>query len=181
MDIILSYELKVTGSSPVESTIIGVSTMDRVLDELLCEIAPRLYKQRNWSQMQTCMCWGFPGNGWFLLLYDASIKIEKLINKGIELGIWHENNHPSAGQVKEKFGTLRFYIDGAASILDSRDISNEIDDIGYDAEIKSCITCEDCGKDGVSRSGSWIKTLCDPCEVASQERRNVRLKGGPNE
>lgn len=58
-------------------------------------------------------------------------------------------------QVKEKFGTLRFYI-GAGS--------GEMHDRIAVAEGETARTCEDCGKPGVTRAGQWIRTLCDECD-----------------
>ena len=55
-------------------------------------------------------------------------------------------------QVKEKFGGLRFYCDGCSDELYER-----IDA----AEEQSFEVCEDCGKPGLTRGGSWMLTLCD--------------------
>lgn len=54
--------------------------------------------------------------------------------------------------IKEKFGTLRFYI-GPETTKQSECIAN--------AEKKSGTICEVCGKPGVLREGGWLKTLCD--------------------
>lgn len=55
-------------------------------------------------------------------------------------------------QIKEKFGGLRFYVDG----------SDKLEEMISQAEADSFKTCELCGKPGVLRStGSWLKTLCD--------------------
>jgi hypothetical protein len=57
-----------------------------------------------------------------------------------------------AVQIKEKFGTLRFYYDGGdeyiAGVLSM-------------AESMSARTCEQCGSLGTARGGGWIRTLCD--------------------
>jgi hypothetical protein len=55
-------------------------------------------------------------------------------------------------QVKEKFGGLRFYINGG---------SKEIFDIIHKYEEKSYEICEECGSAGKVRPGGWIRTLCD--------------------
>jgi hypothetical protein len=55
-------------------------------------------------------------------------------------------------QVKEKFGTLRFYYGGGDDVVRG---------IGRMAESMSAVTCETCGAPGVTRSGGWIQTLCD--------------------
>lgn len=58
----------------------------------------------------------------------------------------------AVAQVKEKFGGLRFYVDGA---------SDELYELIRAAEARSFETCEVCGKPGERRRGGWIKTLCD--------------------
>jgi hypothetical protein len=55
-------------------------------------------------------------------------------------------------QVKEKFGTLRFYYSGGD------DVVNGIERM---AESMSAVMCETCGAPGRSRRGGWIQTLCD--------------------
>lgn len=57
-----------------------------------------------------------------------------------------------AVQVKEKFGTLRFYVNGGDRYTDG--VINM-------AEVMSAYTCEECGSPGKSRTGGWIRTLCD--------------------
>jgi len=57
-----------------------------------------------------------------------------------------------ASQVKEKFGTLRFYYNGGDEVVDG---------IERMAESMSAVTCEDCGAPGKCRTGGWIRTLCD--------------------
>ncbi len=53
--------------------------MDKDLDNKLCQDFPLLYRDRHASMHNTCMCWGFPGTGWYQLLYDLSSKLEPLI------------------------------------------------------------------------------------------------------
>lgn len=61
-------------------------------------------------------------------------------------------------QIKEKFGTLRFYWEG--DIPDGDAIVDE-------AEAESARTCELCGGPGRLRSkGGWLKTLCTACAEA---------------
>ena len=54
-------------------------------------------------------------------------------------------------QVKEKFGTLRFYYSGG---------DDYISGLVSMAESMSGVTCETCGKPGTSTGGGWIKTAC---------------------
>lgn len=74
-------------------------------------------------------------------------------------------------QIKEKFGTLRFYtsdsplrIDflGAVNCLTFGLVLSEMEKLIRDTEIRSAVTCEICGKNGRLRNKSgWVKTLCD--------------------
>lgn len=68
----------------------------------------------------------------------------------------YKPNHPRAAQVKEKFGTLRFYMDYD---------TEEMRVLVREAEDKSATICESCGSSEGARTGQgWIKTLCSPCE-----------------
>lgn len=82
------------------------------------------------------------GDGWHLLLFVAARQLEAL------------DEDLKAVQVKEKFGTLRFY-------LDHYTIAAE--EIIKEAERRSAVTCERCGGFGKLRKGSWLRTLCDEC------------------
>jgi hypothetical protein len=57
-----------------------------------------------------------------------------------------------ATQIKEKFGTLRFYYCGGD------DYCRGVESM---AESMSAVTCEVCGSSGKIRNGKWIRTLCD--------------------
>ena len=80
--------------------------MREELDKKLCEAFPNLYRDRHGDKTQTNMRWGFPGDGWFDLLWECSEKIEAEILKMPEA----KRKECRAAQVKEKFGTLRFYM-----------------------------------------------------------------------
>lgn len=68
----------------------------------------------------------------------------------------YEPFYPRASQVKEKFGTLRFYMSHS---------KDEINKIIRIAEDKSEITCEICGNTGETHSDhGWIRTMCKQCE-----------------
>ena len=54
-------------------------------------------------------------------------------------------------QVKEKFGTLRFYYSGG---------DDYISGLVSMAESMSAVTCEECGNPGKQVGGGWITTLC---------------------
>ena len=77
-------------------------------DREIMEKCPILYKMRNSSMMETCMCWGFEcRKGWKEPLWSLSAKLEAL-----NMQYWPKYHvRIQAAQVKEKFGTLRFYYD----------------------------------------------------------------------
>jgi len=81
------------------------------------------------------------GPGWYSLLKDC---IEECIAAG-----WDKE----VTQVKEKFGALRFYINGA---------SQEVHDIIRKYEHKSAQTCEKCGEPGTIQSNrGWLSCVCE--------------------
>jgi hypothetical protein len=102
------------------------------------------------------------GPGWEKLLWECSEQIEKELQSVRYL--FPVEALPRVVQVKEKFGTLRFYIgDGKGRLPE--EVMNNINNIISKAEGKSANTCESCGEPGESRSGGWVKTLCDSCHV----------------
>jgi len=122
--------------------------MKQELDEKLCADFPLLYRDRNASMGTTCMCWGFPGDGWEPLIRRLSEKLERAIEALPE----DMREHCCAMQVKEKFGTLRFYL------------TTETDEMSAwirEAEDESARTCEECGAPGKLRGTGWLYTACD--------------------
>ena len=65
-------------------------------------------------------------------------------------------------QVKEKFGTLRFYYTGG---------DDYISGMVSLAESLTGVTCESCGNVGERRGGGWVHTYCTPCELARELAR----------
>ena len=65
-------------------------------------------------------------------------------------------------QIKEKFGTLRFYYTGG---------DDYISGMVSLAESMTGVTCEGCGNPGKTRGGGWVHTYCEPCEEARELAR----------
>jgi len=129
--------------------------MNKLADKALCESFPILYRQRDLSMQETCMCWGFEcGDGWYDILYDLSSKIEAL-NKTLPDGARVE-----ASQVKEKYGTLRFYTDEYGL---TEEQSKQVAVWIREAEAKSEVTCEHCAAPGVLLSAGWCMVRCAKC------------------
>jgi hypothetical protein len=149
-------------------------TMNKEHDDYLVTTYPILFQERNASIMQTPMGFGFEcGDGWFKLLDDASRQLEFLNNLSKEHNLGYE---VVAAQVKEKFGTLRFYLD----FNETEEAKKEDGSTWYDivhsiiraTENRSEVTCEDCGKRGQTKShGGWYATLCEEHSKAYDERR----------
>lgn len=126
--------------------------MKKELEEQLVSIAPYMFRYDGWNdESKSLMVYGFCcDNGWFGLLKELIEGIAKI----------DTNKEVKVGQVKEKFGTLRFYLDGGES--------KEVSKLIRIAEDKSAVTCEYCGAPGVIRKGGWLVTLCDKC---NEERK----------
>lgn len=70
-------------------------------------------------------------------------------------------------QIKEKFGTLRFYYQGGDDFVHGA---------AWLAESLSGIICEECGAPGERRSGGWVRTLCDKHEAERQARMEEQAR-----
>lgn len=133
--------------------------MDQRLDAQLVEEFPNLYRDRHGNPQHTCMCWGFScSDGWFELIYDLSSKLETLILQLPE----DQREHCKASQVKEKFGGLRFYMDGATKEM--RALIREAEDL-------SVHICDVCGQKGKLRTiKGYMQTVC---EEHANDRKKV--------
>ncbi len=138
--------------------------MHILLDNYLCKKYPKIFRDRNAPMTETCMCWGFPSNGWFSLLDSLCEKIQHHIDhpawvENKKTGEFEEPTEPTcpqvvATQVKEKFGGLRFYVNGGDEY--TRALIDEAESLSYSI-------CEECGRMdndvGRNRRG-WIQTTC---------------------
>jgi len=126
-----------------------------------------------------CAC----NDGWFDLIVDLCTEIEEVYKKA--------NIKPDiiVEQIKEKFGTLRFYFsfEGKRNRLHAIDflgvgsirymqtdnsLHKEIAQIVKKYEKKSGEVCEVCGERGRLQTDlPWVLTLCDKCK---SERINKR-------
>jgi hypothetical protein len=108
------------------------------------------------------------GPGWWPIIEELSTGIQTHIDW------WNKNRETrpvveqvKVRQIKEKFGGLRFYYDGGDEYVQG---------MVRMAEAWADHACEECGKPGKSRSGGWIRTLCDEHEVERQEQIKKRFK-----
>jgi hypothetical protein len=139
--------------------------MKQELDNLLCERYPEIFAERNLDMTETCMCWGFEcGDGWFDILDRLCATIQHHIdwrnrqradlleNNPHNLPIPEEIPQVVAEQVKEKFGTLRFYYRGG---------DDYVSGLVSMAEAITEFTCETCGDRGEANESGWISVRCD--------------------
>ena len=145
--------------------------MKQELDKLLCEKYPKMMINRNKSMQETCMCWGFEcGNGWFTILDQLMSNIQHHIdwnNKNFEKGYKQYKQVPQVtlDQVKEKFGTLRFYYQGG---------DDEISCMVRMAGSMRAVTCEECGNPGTTGGEGWITTLCETHRTTREEQQLIK-------
>jgi hypothetical protein len=131
--------------------------MTKELQNKLFEKYPELFVQKGLSPSESPMAWGITcGDGWYDIIDTLCHRIVSY-TKNKSKHLTSEANNVGeivveVVQVKEKFGTLRFYI-------------SEGDDVIYElinfAEEMSAVTCEVCGSPGVMRNRGWMQTLCD--------------------
>jgi hypothetical protein len=122
-------------------------------DEYLCQVYPKMMANRGLPMTETAMCWGFEcGDGWFQILNQLMGNIQNHID-------WSNRNgevvsQVTLDQVKEKFGTLRFYYTGG---------DDYIRGMVTMAESMSGVTCEECGKPATAnwpQPSGWVRTVC---------------------
>lgn len=113
---------------------------------------PNLYREKDQPSSHSRMGDGFCcGDGWFDLIYKLSAKLEKQI-RIYKKENPRDDNPPCASQVKEKFGTLSFYLSN---------YTDEMRELVSEATNASSVTCEVCGRKGKTRSTRWVRTLCE--------------------
>ena len=125
--------------------------MRKELDEALCAKYPEIFSDRNGDMRTTAMCWGFEcGDGWYNIIDGLCATIQ---NREYNQKLNKKEFAPVvAAQVKEKYGTLRFYLSHEDEYISG---------VIAMAEYMSGRTCETCGAPGKSRDSGWIRTLCD--------------------
>ena len=127
------------------------------LDKSLCEKYPEIFRNRNAPVTKNPMGWGVEcGDGWYDLIDVLCRNIQHHVDWN-HLGRDEQTSpdkleQPVAAQVKEKFGGLRFYLDGG---------DDTICGMVKMAESMSYRICEECGNIGRARGGGWVRTLCD--------------------
>jgi hypothetical protein len=113
---------------------------------------PALFDQESNGQIGTP---GYPmvGDGWRDLVETAIGRIANAVAAA-------PTGSLKIGQIKEKFATLRVYLDGRKGLPESTNAT--IDEAIDLAEARSACTCETCGELGrLYKISGWYKTACD--------------------
>ena len=152
------------------------------LENKLVEKYPAMFVNYRGDLRETCMAFGFEcGDGW----YDILNKLCGLISFKIE---WFRSVMPDAklnlivDQVKEKYGTLRFYYSFQyeyESLTDSQRTRidawmSEIAGMVQMAEEMSSITCESCGTKSELEPAPFPRSECDACATIRADERASR-------
>jgi hypothetical protein len=121
------------------------------LQEKLTKDYPKIFANKDKTPRESAMAFGIStGDGWYWIINHLCRALQERTDDFGEPQI-------VASQVKEKFGTLRFYVNSA---------SEEQYSLIRFTEMLSGSVCEECGTmaDVSLRKGGWIVTLCDPCD-----------------
>ena len=159
---------------------------------------PILFQNRKKPMTQTCMCWGIecPKGWWHILDQLCTVlefhNMEFVKNYGVAV---------VADQVKEKFGTLRFYYD-VRPVDENGIVKYEPDELPTDkdrqrmivmnylemladqyireAEAMTETTCADCGipleEDNMVETKGWISYICKDCDEKRHKEWEEDLK-----
>lgn len=105
------------------------------------------------------------GEGWWPILEALCGQIQHHIdwkNKTTEVVA-----QVTVGQIKEKFGGLRFYYSGGDDVIDG---------MVRMAESWASRSCETCGNRATKQTTGWIKNLCDEHFEEYETRKKERFK-----
>lgn len=144
------------------------------LQDKLYEKYPALFGQKDLPMTQTAMCWGIDtGDGWYniidCLCSAIDEHVEQLKEQQAKSG---EPPDPDSYeiqfvQVKEKFGTLRAYLNYSDETLEAL--------VGMAARL-SARTCDQCGNPAKTASQhGWYQTLCPTCAETYARKTGIGM------
>lgn len=129
--------------------------MNKDKEITLVELYPDILVNYGKSPKESCMAFGFEhGDGWYELIGDLLQELDAYCKD--------KDFHIIADQIKEKFGTLRFYFSYSTVEVSNKDHA-AIDGIVTKYEKQSEVVCEKTGEPGSmhyrTQRGGWMKTL----------------------
>jgi len=123
---------------------------------------PLLFRDCKLPVSQSCMAFGIDtGDGWLQLIDQLSQELESTAKQVV----WY-------AQIKEKFGTLRVYLNYAASV--SNEKMQEVDAILDKYQELSSRVCEQCGKPGKLVRKGWWTTACVDHRTLTKREKKIR-------
>ena len=135
--------------------------MRKELQDRLYEKYPEIFKDKDGNPQETLMCFGIScGDGWYFLINNLCESIKNYVDWKNRIAKPEEGKDKIsvvAEQVKEKYGSLRFYVRG------SDDYVNGL--IGM-AESISKNTCEYTGNFGIMRG--MVKLKCTSFDITKR-------------
>jgi len=125
--------------------------MNKELTKKLYDDFPKIFQHnREHSDPMQPMAFGFEcGDGWYSIINHCCKMIQNDVDR-------NKREQVVAAQVKEKFGGLRFYVNGATE--KTYDITDFFESLSY-------IICEECGNSNATTESAdgWISTRCKNC------------------
>lgn len=158
---------------------------------------PILFQNKDRSAMETCMCWGIECPiGWYHILEQLCTELEYSNLESVPK--W--GMAIVADQVKEKYGTLRFYfnvrdvdengkvdfdkknekLDDAKSKIVSDHLFAFAQNLIDEAEHMTEETCADCGTpltpENTVETKGWVSYICKECDEQREIRRQEYIE-----
>lgn len=126
--------------------------MKHELDEALVKDFPLTFARDAYGREPWSM-FGFEcGDGWEPSIRKTAEKLEPLIKVAKDKDPeGYESGYYRTSQLKEKFGTGRWYLSGG---------TDEMQDLVEDWEAQTDTICETCGKPGEITGHGWYYTAC---------------------
>lgn len=142
--------------------------------QILFEKYPALFEYAASKESKHAIAWGITcHDGWFHLIDTLCATLDRLtvdyIKRRAEAGLPEETVNLRVVQVKEKFGSLRFYVYG---IPVAPDVPNAFHAVIGMAEALSSSLCESCGAPAkLEGERGWWRTECEPCRAKRSAER----------
>ena len=133
--------------------------MKKELQNKLFESYPKIFRQKDLDKTVSAMCYGIGcGDGWYSLIDTMCGNIKNQMDNVNRNKPGDKHLICEATQVKEKFGGLRFYVQGSDDFIDG------IIDLAESMSYRICSQCGNASTPNEKKRG-WIYTLCNNGKV----------------